>query len=168
MNCYVCADNNFGISIKGKPLASIPAETQTRIREVTGKVAVYGLDYINDLPGQQPLRDTVNIIFTDGRKTSVKPSKSVILCDTLEEVRSTLKDYKSEDICVLHHEKLYKEFLKDFDVIHVTKIDYTYKADAFFDNLDKNPDFYITADSEEQYCFDIVYYFYRYERRKNK
>lgn len=166
MNCYVLADNNFGISIKGKPLASIPAEKKSRLSDVTGKVIVYGSDYINELPGNQPLRDTVNVIFTDGAKVNIKPTKQIILCDTIEAVKKALEPFDDEDINILHHEKLYREFLPKINTVHVAKIDYTYKADAFFENLDRSEKFYVAADSDEQYCFDICYYFYRYERRK--
>lgn len=166
MNMIVTADNNWGISNKGKPLASIPSEKKSKMQEIAGKVAVYGLKAIDDLPGQQPIKGSVNIIFTEGVKTDLKASNEVLTFDDINEVREALKKYPSEDIYIIDNEKLYKEFLKDTDVIHVTKIDYEYKADAFFENLDKNPDFSITADSDELYCFDIVYSFLKYERRK--
>lgn len=47
---------------------------------------------------------------------------------------------------------------------HVTKIDFAYDADAHFPDLDADPAWEITADSEEQTYFDLEYYFYRYER----
>lgn len=166
MNIIVTADSNWGISYKGKPLAAIPAEKKSRMQEIAGKVAVYTLKCIDDLPGQQPVRGCVNLIFTDGVKTNVKPSDSVYLFDSLEELRKKVESYPSEDVYIIDGEKLYREFLKDTDVVHVTRIDYEYHADAFFEDMDKNPDFVVTGDSEEQYCFDIVYNFYRYERRK--
>ena len=46
----------------------------------------------------------------------------------------------------------------------LTKIDYAYDADAYFPNLDENPDWEITGDSEEQTYFDLEFYFYRYEK----
>jgi len=164
MNAIVTCDENFGISCKGRPLASIPAEKKSRMQEIAGKVAVYGLGGIEDLPGQQPVANCVNIIFTDGVKSTVKTGKNVLVFNTLDEIRKELEHYPDEDIYIIDNEKLYKEFMPEINVCHVTKIDYAYKADAFFENLDKNPDFKITADSDEQYCFDIVYSFLRYER----
>ena len=41
-----------------------------------------------------------------------------------------------------------------------------YDADAHFPDLDADPEWQITADSEEQTYFDLEYYFYRYERVK--
>lgn len=164
MNIIVTVDNNYGISYKGKSLVSIPADRKLKVQEVEGKVAVYGLGGLEDLPGKQPLATAMNIIFTDGVKTSVKTGKNTVLCASLEEVRETLKKYPDEDIYIIDNEKLYREFLPDTRVCHVTKVDYEYKADAFFENLEKNPDFKITRDSDEQYCFDIVYSFLQFER----
>jgi dihydrofolate reductase len=51
------------------------------------------------------------------------------------------------------------------DTAHVTMIDYAYEADAYFPNLDKDPEWEITADSDEQTYFDIPYTFLRYSRK---
>ena len=165
MNAFVTADSNWGISYKDSPLATIPSEKKERLKEVTGKVVVYGVKYLKELPGNLPIRGSINMIFTDGVKSNVKTSSEVFSFDTIDELRKALKEYPDEDIYIIDNEKLYREFLPDINVVHVTKIDYEYKADAFFDNLDKSPDFVITADSDEQYCFDIVYEFLRYERK---
>ena len=45
-------------------------------------------------------------------------------------------------------------------------MDYAYQADAFFPDLDKDPDWEITAESDEQTYFDIPYEFVKYERRR--
>ena len=165
MNAFVTVDSNWGISYKDSPLATIPSEKKERLKEVTGKVVVYGVKYLKELPGTQPIRGSINMIFTDGVKSNVKTSSEVFSFDTIEELRKALQDYPDDDIYIIDNEKLYREFLPDINMVHVTKIDYEYKADAFFENLDQNPEFHITADSDEQYCFDIVYEFLRYERK---
>ena len=165
MNAFVTVDSNWGISFKDSPLATIPSEKRERLKALEGKVAVYGVKYLKELPGNLPIKGSINLIFTDGVKSNVKTSSEVFSFDTIESLKEALKDYPDEDIFIIDNEKLYREFLPDINVVHVTKIDYEYKADAFFDNLDKNRDFHITADSDEQYCFDIVYSFLRYERK---
>ena len=165
MNAFVTVDSNWGISYKDSPLVTIPSEKRERLKALEGKVAVYGVKYLKELPGNLPIKGSINLIFADGVKASVKTSSEVFSFDTIESLKAALKDYPDEDIYIIDNEKLYREFLPQIDVVHVTKIDYEYKADAFFDNLDKNPDFKITADSDEQYCFDIVYEFLKYERK---
>lgn len=162
MNIIVTVDNNYGITYKGRPLVSIPAEKKSKMQEISGKVIVYDLKSMEDLPGGQPVTGCTNLIFTDGYDTKVRNAETFL---TLSDLRTALTKYKSDDIYIIAGEKLYREFLSDTNVIHVTKIDYEYQADAFFENLDKNEEFVITADSDEQYCFDIVYSFLRYERK---
>lgn len=50
-------------------------------------------------------------------------------------------------------------------VAHVTKIDHVYEADAYVPNLDEDEAWEITAESEEQTYFDLVYRFVKYERK---
>ena len=161
MNIIVTIDNNFGISYKGRPFATIPAERKSKMQEIAGKVVVYDLKSMEDLPGQQPVVGATNLIFTDGYETKVRNAETFT---TIEALREALKKYNTDDIYIISGEKLFKEFLPDTNVIHATKIDYEYQADAYFENLDKNEDFYIAADSDEQYCFDIVYSFLQFER----
>jgi dihydrofolate reductase len=41
----------------------------------------------------------------------------------------------------------------------------TPESDTYFPDLDEDPDWEITADSEEMTYFDIAYQFVRYERK---
>jgi dihydrofolate reductase len=84
----------------------------------------------------------------------------------VEELLETCKAYDSDDIYVIGGASVYSQLLPYCDTAHITKIDYAYEADAFFPNLDQDPDWEITADSEEQTYFDIEYRFVKYERKK--
>ena len=50
----------------------------------------------------------------------------------------------------------------------MTRIDHAYESDAFFPDLDQDPEWEITADSDEQTYFDIAYQFLHYERRSGE
>ena len=52
------------------------------------------------------------------------------------------------------------------NLIHVTKIDFSYEADTYFPNLDEMPEWEVTAESEEQTYFDLEFTFCQYERKK--
>ncbi len=162
MNMYMIADSKWGIARKGRPLVSIPAEHRSMLEDVAGHVVVYGQEYLQDLPGQQPIRGCTNLIFTEGGTIPVKGAKTFA---EIADLRKAVAEYPSEEVFIIHGERLYREFLKDTEVIHVARLERTYSADAFFEDLDASPDFLLTADSDEQYCFDIVYNFLRYERK---
>ena len=76
-----------------------------------------------------------------------------------------LKQYPTEDVYIIGGDSVYKQMLPYCDVAHVTKIDMSYDADAFHPNLDKDPEWEITAESDEQVYFDLTYHFVKYERK---
>lgn len=162
MQAIVTCDNNWAISFKGKDLVSIPSETKTRMKEIEGKTIVYDLAHVEALPGNQPVVTANNLIYTGGIDAKIRGAKCF---KSLKELEEELLNYKSEEVYIIHGSELYKHFFKDIKTVHVTKIDYEYSADCWFENLDKNTSFKITADSDEMYCFNIVYSFLKYERQ---
>ena len=76
-----------------------------------------------------------------------------------------LKKYDDDEIYVIGGGKVYEELLPYCDVAHVTKIDFAFEADTHFPNLDENPEWEITASSDEQTYFDLEYTFVKYERK---
>ena len=77
-----------------------------------------------------------------------------------------MKNYPDENIYIIGGDSVYRQLLPYCNVAHVTKIEHTYEADAFFPDLDKDSEWEITAESDEQTYFDIAYYFLKYERKK--
>ena len=77
-----------------------------------------------------------------------------------------LSGYDSDSIYIIGGETVYRQMLPYCDTVHVTKIDHAYQADAHFPNLDEMEEWEITADSEEQTYFDLIYNFLKYTRKK--
>lgn len=164
MNMIVAVDENWAIGNKGGLLVQIPSD-QKYFREATkGKVVVMGRKTLATLPQGQPLAGRTNIILTRNKDLRVK---GAILAHSIEELMDILQDYASEDIFVIGGEEIYNQMLPFCDTVHVTKIDFSYEADAHFPNLDKMQDWQLTGDSDEQTYFDLAYYFYKYERKQN-
>ena len=93
--------------------------------------------------------------------------KDAIVVHSIEELLEELKKYDGENIYIIGGESIYRQMLPYCDVAHVTKIDHAYEADAYFPDLDSDPEWEITADSDEQVYFDITYQFLKYERKKS-
>ena len=85
--------------------------------------------------------------------------------ETIDEVLEELKKYDDDEIYVIGGGKVYEELLPYCDVAHVTKIDFAFEADTHFPNLDEDPEWEITASSDEQTYFDLEYTFVKYERK---
>lgn len=75
---------------------------------------------------------------------------------SVEELLEAVKGYDTKEVYVIGGSSVYEQLLPYCDTAHVTKIDHAYEADAWFPNLDEDPDWEITADSDEQYYFDLI------------
>ena len=162
MNAIVAVDRNWAIGNKGRLLVSIPADHKMCRQETQGKVVVYGRKTLETFPLAQPLAQRENIILSRNPDYAVKGAQCV---HSVEELLELLKDYPQEDIYIIGGDSIYRQMLPYCDTVHVTKVDYAYEADAFFPNLDEDPDWEVTAESDEQTYFDIPYTFMKYERR---
>ena len=160
MNLIVNVDSNWAIGYRGKLLVSIPEDMKFFRSETTGKVVVLGRKTLDTFPGGQPLK---NLILTRNPNYQVK---GAIICHSVEEVLEELKKYNSEDVYIIGGDSIYKEFLPYCDVAHVTRTDHVYDADAWFPNLEEDPAWVLTGESEEKTYFDLEFRFCRYERRE--
>ena len=163
MNLIVNVDSNWAIGYRGKLLVSIPEDMKFFRSETTGKVVVLGRKTLDTFPGGQPLKNRTNIILTRNPNYQVK---GAIICHSVEEVLEELKKYNSEDVYIIGGDSIYKEFLPYCDVAHVTRTDHVYDADAWFPNLEEDPAWVVTGESEEKTYFDLEFRFCRYERRE--
>ena len=163
MNLIAAVDKNWAIGRNNKLLVSIPDDMKFFRETTTGKVVVMGRKTLESFPGKKPLKNRVNIVLTGDR--SYQADGAVIVHD-MEELHEELKKYPSEDIYVIGGESIYKQLLDECDVAHITKIDFAYEADAWFPNLEEDPAWVLTGESEEKTYFDLEFRFCRYERRE--
>lgn len=162
MNLIAAVDENWAIGKDNKLLVSIPDDMKFFRQTTTGKVVVMGRKTLESFPGKKPLKNRVNIVVT--RDKAFAADGAVVVHD-MDELHAALKPYASEDIYVIGGESIYRQLVDECDVAHITKINFSYEADAWFPNLDEKPEWQITADSEEQTYFDLEYYFYKYEKK---
>lgn len=163
MNLIVCVDANWGIGWKNKLLVSIPRDKKLFQEHTMGKVILGGRKTMEGLPGGTELKGRTNIVLTG--KKDYRFGKATIVHD-MEEALKELGQYDSEDIFIIGGEKVYKQFLPYCDVAYVTKVNYQYDADTFFEDLDASEEWIMTHDSEEQTYYDIEYFFTIYQRKE--
>ena len=162
MNLIVAVDENWAIGYKNELLIRIPADMKMFRQETTGKVVVLGRKTLETFPNAQPLKNRTNIILSANKDYKVKDATVV---HSIEELLEELKNYADQDIYIIGGETIYRQMLPYCNVAHITKIDRSYEADAYFPNLDEEPDWEITAESDEQSYFDTTYHFVKYERK---
>ena len=162
MNLIAAVDKNWAIGRNNKLLVSIPDDMKFFRETTTRKVVVMGRKTLESFPGKKPLKNRVNIVLTSDNSYQVD---GAVIVHDMDELHEELKKYDSQDIYVIGGESIYRQLLDECDVAHITKIDFSYEADAWFPNLDEKEEWVVTADSEEQTYFDLEYYFYKYEKK---
>ena len=163
MNLIAAVDENWAIGKNNQLLVSIPADRKFFRTTTTGKVVVMGRKTLESFPNGLPLKNRTNIVLTHDKSYKVKDA---IIVYSMDELWEELKKYDSDDIYVIGGESIYRQLVDACDVAHITKIDFAYDADAYFPNLDEKTDWELTADSEEQTYFDLIYHFLKYEKVK--
>lgn len=165
MNLIAAVDSNWAIGYKNRLLVSIPADQKYFRQQTIDKVVVLGRKTLETFPNQMPLKGRTNIILTRNKNYKVKDA---IIVHSTEELLEELKKYPSEDVYIIGGDSVYKEMLPYCDTAEITKIDKAFDADAYFPNLDEDPEWEIVADSDEQTYFDLEFRFLKYERKSKK
>lgn len=163
MNIIAAVDKNWAIGLKNQLLVRIPADQRFFREETTGKVVVMGRSTLESFPGGQPLKNRVNIVIT---RQQDYQAKDCIIVHSMEEALEEIGKYRSEDVYVIGGESIYEQMLPLCDVAHITKVDFAYDADTYFPNLDEDPAWTLTEESEEQTYYDLEYTFCKYLRTK--
>lgn len=162
MKAIVAVDQNWGIGCKGKLLVSIPADMKSFRSTTLGKVVVMGRKTLESFPNGAPLKDRVNIVLT---KNTNFEKQGVVVVHSVEELHEELKKYNSDDVYVIGGAAIYSQLIDECDTAYVTKIDYTYEADAYFPNLDEKENWEVAVEGEEETYYDLEYYFMTYRQK---
>lgn len=157
------ADKHWAIGCKGELLVSIPADLKRFSSITTGHTVVLGRKTLETFPGGRPLKNRRNIIFSRDPKYTVYGAETV---HSAEELFKALEGVDSDDIYVIGGQSVYTMLLPYCDVAYITKIDFSYTADAFLPNLDEDPEWELTEESEEQTYYDLLYTYRTYVRKK--
>lgn len=162
MNLIVAVDKNWAIGQDNKLLVSIPADMKFFRETTKGNIVVMGRKTLESFPQGQPLQNRVNIVISRNKDYKVK---GAVVVHSIEEAIEEAKKYEG-DVYVIGGESIYRAMLLYCQTALVTKIDHAYTADTYFPNLDEDPEWELTGETEEQTYFDLEYVFRRYERIK--
>ena len=163
MNLIAAVDRNWGIGKNGRLLAAIPEDQRLFREETLGKTVIMGRKTLESLPGGKPLYGRKTIVLS--REAKGAAGNGALWVSDVSRALEAVKNIRTEDVFVAGGEEIYRAFLPFCDTAHVTFIDYAYEADAFFPNLDEDPQWGLDLETEEATYFDICYSFRRYVRR---
>lgn len=161
MRIIALTDRNWAIGKGGGLLVRIPKDQQLFLKETLGCHVVMGRKTFESLPGKQPLYGRINIVLS--KDPGFSP-RGVMVARGMEEVLEILRGVPEEKVCVIGGESIYRQFLPYCRVADITAVDYVYDGDRFFPDLEKDPEWKLTEESEEETYFNLAFTFRRYVR----
>jgi dihydrofolate reductase len=138
LKAIVAVDSCWAIGNKGELLVSLPEDQKGVFRRYTyGNTVIYGRKTLDTFPGRKLLGGRRNIILS--RNMDLEADGALIL-HSIDELREYTRRHAEEQMYVIGGAQIYFSLLHYCDEVIVTKIDAVFEADAFFPDLDSNPD----------------------------
>ena len=81
-----------------------------------------------------------------------------------QELLDLVSDLDTDEVYIIGGESVYREFLDQCDTAIETFIDKEFEADTYFPNLDKDPEWEMADESDEQVYFDLTNTYRTYKR----
>ena len=158
MNMIVAVDRNWAIGKDGDQLVYIPADLK-RFKALTmGHPVILGRKTLATFPGGRPLKGRRNLILS--RNPAFAPEGAEVYPDA-----QALLAQAPEDAFVIGGASVYRDLLERCDTVYVTKIDAEYPADCWFPDLDENPAWAVTEESEPQEHEGLSFRYVTYQRK---
>lgn len=161
MKAIVCADKDFGIGNNGRLLVRLRADMKhfREITDQTGKanVVIMGAKTYDEIG--KPLPNRINIVLSRSRTFP----NGVITDRSRDEVLSTLRMLKPDNVFVIGGQDIYEMFRHDIDHIYMTRLYKTFDHDRVFTLLDTN-EFSVSSQTSVRTDNNVNYKFVEYHR----
>ena len=157
MKCIVAVDRNWGIGKDNQLLFPIPADLKRFRALTTGHAIVMGRQTLESFP-KGPLPNRRNIVL------SRNPAYMVEGAEVLSDPRQAA-ELAGEDGFLIGGESLYRLLLPQCDTVYVTKIDAAFPADAWFPDLDSDPDWEVADEEEPLEHNGVPFHYVTYHRK---
>ena len=141
MKLIAAVSKNWAIGKNNSLLFSIPTDMAFFRKTTSGKTIIMGRKTLDSFPGSKPLKNRKNVVLSKGIKDI--EGATVVSC-----IEDALKEADS-DTFVIGGESIYTQFLPYCDTAYITKVFEECDGDAFFPDLDKNPEWYLAEAGEE-------------------
>ena len=162
MNAIVVADQRWAIGHNGGLLFSLPTDMR-RFRSLTmDGTVIMGHLALNSFPEGKPLSRRRNIVITrdisslpEGVEGATSPEKALTLAGGPE----------TPDLWIIGGGSVYAALLSRCHRVYLTRVETKVEeSDTFFPNLDKLPEWKVTASSGEKTYYDLEFEFFKYEK----
>ncbi len=158
MDCIVNVTEGWAIG-NGGALQITIREDMRRFRALTaGKTLVLGRKTLSTFPGGKPLPHRRNLILS----RSLDAVEGAECVSSLEELFALLRRCPQEEVMVIGGASVYRALLPWCRRAYVTKTQERLPADAWFPDLDADPNWVVEEAGEERWENGVCYRFFTY------
>ena len=170
MEAIVAVTANWGIGKDNGLLISIPEDMKFFRTTTSNAIVIMGRKTLESFPGGRPLKNRINIVIT--RDEAYAP-EGVIIVHTPKEAAAKAEELRKvnlkedggeRNIFVIGGASIYRQMYGMCDTIYVTKVDKEMEADAFFPDLDSDPEWKVAEESPEAVYEGTTYKFVTYKK----
>lgn len=147
MNCIVNVSRNWGIGMEGDLLVHLSEDLRFFRENTQGCAVILGRKTLATFPGGRPLKNRRNIVLTRGSA----PIEGAELCHSIPDALRLAEEAERQTPCwVIGGAEVYRQLLPYCELALVTKTEIDASADAYFPDLDADPDWELAEQSEEK------------------
>ena len=148
MKLIVAVDCEWGIGYRGDLLARVRADLKNFQRMTTGQVVVLGANTLATFPGGRVLKNRTNIVLSS--RPDYRP-EGAIVAHSIDELLSLIGAYDKDSVFIIGGASVYRQMLQYCDTAYVTKFDKSFKKDAYFPDLDADPEWECIEVGDKQF-----------------
>lgn len=163
MQVIVNVSPEWGIGNENRLLVRIKEDMRRFRAFTTHHTIIVGRKTLETFPGGRPLPDRENIILT---RDPEYRAENAIVCRSLDELRKILSGKDPDSVFVCGGEQIYRLLLPYCSTAFVTMTETDCKADRFFPDLNRQPDWILTEEGEPKTEGETTYRFLKYENTK--
>ena len=163
MNFIVAVDNNYAIGKNGTLIYNLPSDLAYFKKVTSGKIVVMGDKTFLSLP-KHPLPNRINIVMT----LLDENFDGAITVHNVNELSKVLKNYNTDDVFVIGGASIYNLLADYCKYAYITKINANEPADTFINNIEKQDNWKILSESQEQEENGLKFKFCIFENIKVK
>lgn len=146
MNLIAAVDPSWGIGKDNDLLYHVPEDMKFFREKTVENFVICGRRTLESFPGSKPLPNRKHFVLTG---SSLEENDFLVKVGDLEELYRLISDLPSERVFVIGGASVYRQLYKKCKKAYITKILCSdVKADVFFPDLDKDPDFRLVEESE--------------------
>lgn len=152
ITAIAAVSENWGIGKDNDLLFNIPEDKKFFRRTTLNHTVVMGRKTLQSLPNGKPFKDRDNIILSRDANFVCEGAR---VCGNAEEALKLIKGRSK--VFIAGGGEIYRDMLPYCDNAIITKVSEKPEADVFFPNLDEDPEWVLTNESESHEFKGLIF-----------